>query len=81
MRISIELPETLIDEACKMAHRNRMTLSQVIESGLYKILDDFSAAPPFKLRDERFKGDGLSAFAENMSWEEIRQFSYTDRHD
>ena len=76
MKTSIELPDALLAEAKKLAVANGLTLQEVIEAGLRKVIDASRGRKPFKLRKCSVNGKGL---APGMDWPRIREEIYRGR--
>jgi hypothetical protein len=57
MKTTVEIADPLFDEAKRAAHEAGVTLRELIEAGLRRVLDERKKhAKPFKLRDESVKG-------------------------
>jgi len=76
VKTSIELPDALLAEAMKLAAANGLTLQEVIEAGLRRVLDNARGRRPFKLRKCSVSGKGL---APGMDWPRIREEIYRGR--
>jgi len=86
MKLTIDIPDTLSREARKLAAREGITLSALIERGLRRVLTEakpFKKAPkkPFKMRDGSVEGNGLRPELRGASWATIRALAYGDRDD
>ena len=79
MKTSVEIPDSLFEEARKVAHRDRTTLKVLIEEGLRKIISDRKRRKGFRLRKATFKGNGLQSHLAGVSWDQIREISYEGR--
>lgn len=79
MKTTVEIPDTLFEEARKVAHRDRTTLKVLVEEGLRKIIADRRRRKGFRLRKATFKGNGLQPPLTGASWEQIRELSYEGR--
>jgi len=79
MKTTVEIPDSLFEEARKVAHRDRTTLKALIEEGLRKIITDRKRRKGFRLRKVTFKGDGLPSHLAGASWDQIRELSYEGR--
>jgi hypothetical protein len=79
MKTTVELPDTLMREARKMAAREGITLKTVLERGLRRVLAEPVASVPFKLRSVTFKGRGLHPDTRSASVSELRALSYEGR--
>ena len=79
MKTSVEIPDSLFEEARKVAHRDRTTLKVLVEEGLRKIISDRKRRKGFRLRRATFKGNGLQSHLAGTSWDQIRELSYEGR--
>jgi len=73
MKTTVEISEPLLSEARKMATREGITLSALIERGLQRVVAESTQGTPFKLRRGSFKGKGLQPDLRHASWEQIRR--------
>jgi hypothetical protein len=83
MKVTIDIPDTLLREARKLVAREGITLSTLIERGLRRVLTEAKpvkkrSKKPFKMRDGRFQGNGLRPELRDAPWSVIRALSYTD---
>jgi hypothetical protein len=58
VKTTVEIADPLFDEARREAQRAGVTLRELIETGLRRILDERQRAKPFKLRDGSVAGRG-----------------------
>jgi hypothetical protein len=79
MKTTVEIPDSLFEEARKLAHRDRTTLKVLVEEGLRKIITDRKSRKGFRLRKVTFKGNGLQSPLSGASWDRIRELSYEGR--
>lgn len=79
MKTTIQIPDSLFNEARKLANEEQTTLKALMEEGLRKIIAEHRQRGSFKLRSATFKGSGLQANIEGASWERIRDISYEGR--
>jgi hypothetical protein len=73
MKTTVDLPEALLAQAKKYATENGLTLQEVIEAGLRRVLDDARGRKPFRLRKASVSGKGLRP---GMDWPRIREEIY-----
>ena len=59
MKTTVEISDSLLREARKMAAREGITLRTLIERGLHRVVAETKPSTPFKLRRASFKGKGL----------------------
>ena len=77
MKTTIEISDSLFIDAKRFAAARGLTLRQVVEAGLRRVLESQQAATrPFRLRKVTFKGTGL---AEDDDWNSIREKIYEGR--
>lgn len=79
MKTTVEIPDSLLEEARKLASREGTTVRALVEEGLRRIVAERKQAPAFRLRKASFKGGGLQPQAEGASWERIRDMAYEGR--
>jgi hypothetical protein len=79
MKTTVQIPDTLFEEARKVAQRERITLKALIEEGLRRIIADRKRRTAFRLRKASFKGNGLRPDLAGASWEKIRELTYEGR--
>jgi hypothetical protein len=76
VKTTVEISDSLLREARKLAAREGVTLRTLIERGLHRVVAETKAAPPFKLRRASFKGKGLHPDLRDASWDEVRDLAY-----
>jgi hypothetical protein len=79
MKTTVEIPQTLLDEARKLASQEGTTLRALVEEGLRRIIAERRHAGAFRLRQATFKGTGLQAGVAGVPWERIRDLAYEGR--
>jgi hypothetical protein len=79
MKTTVEIPQTLSDEARKLAAQEGTTLRALVEEGLRRIIAERRHAGAFRLRKATFKGTGLHAGRAGVPWERIRDLAYEGR--
>lgn len=75
MKTTIELSDSALTEARRVAAREGTTLRALVEEGLRHVLAERRArrGGAFRLRAASFKGDGLSPEFEGRDWAAIRE--------
>lgn len=81
MKTTIEIADKLLEQAKRVAVRDRTTVRALVEHGLRRELTDRTQAKPFRLRKASFKGRGLQAGVRGLSWERLREMAYEGRGD
>ena len=79
MKTTVDIPQSLLDEAKKLAASHRTSVKALIEEGLRHVISEHQRSGTFRLRKATFKGDGLHAEMEGVSWESIRECAYEGR--
>jgi len=79
MKTTVEISDSLLREARKLAAREGVTLRTLIERGLHRVVSETRQGKPFKLRAVTFKGKGLRQELRGAPWEKIRDLAYEDR--
>jgi len=79
MKITIELPDSLWNEAKKLAAKERTTVRAFVEQGLRRIIAERKSRGTFHLGKASFEGKGLQPGVEEATWERIRETIYQGR--
>jgi hypothetical protein len=79
MKTTIELGDSLLAEAKRVAAERNTTLRALVEAGLREVLGEHRrAAAPFRLRRVTAKGKGLRPELQGASWQQLRDMAYGD---
>jgi hypothetical protein len=77
MKTTVEISDSLLDEARRVAAREGTTLKVLIEQGLREVITQRRRrAGAFRLRKASFKGKGLQPGIADASWDRIREMAY-----
>jgi hypothetical protein len=79
MKTTVDIADTLLDEAKRVALRDGTTVKALLEQGLRQILSERKANGTFRLRKATFRGRGLQSGMADLSWERIRDLAYEGR--
>jgi Arc/MetJ family transcription regulator len=79
MKTTIQIADSLLQQARRVAQRENTTLKALVEQGLRRALAERTNSSGFRLRKATFKGKGLRRPLAGASWEEIREASYEGR--
>jgi hypothetical protein len=79
MKTTVEIPDSLMDEARKLASRQNTTLRVLIVEGLRRVVSERKRTGGFRLRDASFAGNGLQSDLAGAGWERIRDMAYEKR--
>jgi len=79
MKTTVQIPDSLLAEAQRLARRERTTLKALVQEGLRRVVEEHKHQKRFKLRKASFKGNGLVPAMEHASWERLRDMAYEGR--
>jgi hypothetical protein len=79
MKTTIDIPDSLLAEAKKLASREGMSLKVLLLESLRRVIQERKRKVPFRLPKVTYKGEGLQAHFQGASWEKIRDFTYEGR--
>ncbi len=79
MKTTIEISDSLLDEAKKLAAKEGTTVRAFVEQGLRKVVAERKSRGVFRLRKAAFKGKGIQPGMEDATWERIRETIYQGR--
>jgi Arc/MetJ family transcription regulator len=79
MKTTIEISDSLLDEAKRLAAKEGTTVRAYVEQGLRRILAERKSRGQFRLRKAAFKGKGLQPGVQDATWERIRETIYQGR--
>ena len=75
MKTTVEISDSLLREVRKLAVREGVTLRNLVERGLHRVVAETAHETKFKLRRVTFKGKGLRAELSGAPWEKIRDLA------
>ena len=77
MKTTVEIPDSLFEEAKACAESRHVPFRQLVEEGLRAVIQESQRTRRrFRLRDVSFGGKGLQ---KDLSWPDIRQTIYEGR--
>jgi hypothetical protein len=79
MKTTVELSDSLLQQAKRVALRERTTVKALIEQGLRLVVADRKHGAKFTLRNAAFRGDGLLSGRSLQDWAAIRDLVYSER--
>jgi len=79
MKTTVEIPNSLLEQAKRLAAQENTTVRALVEEGLRRILAERRRKECFKLRKVSFKGNGLQPGMADASWHRIRDAIYGGR--
>ena len=79
MKTTVELSDSLLRQAKRVALKERTTVKALIERGLRLVVTGDKRGKSFKLRRASFKGDGLMSGRSLQDWKAVRDAIYSER--
>ncbi len=79
MKTTVDIPQSLLDEAKELAANNRTTVKALVEEGLRRVIGEHQGSKMFRLRKATFKGKGLQTDMAGATWEAMRERAYEGR--
>jgi len=79
MKTTVEIPDSLLQEARKLAEKEGSSIRVLVEEGLRQVILERKKGKKFHLRDLSFKGKGIQSDINEGSWEKIRELIYEGR--
>lgn len=76
MKTTVEISDSLFEEAKAWAASHRLSFREIVEDGIRKMIAAGPDEPPFRLRDGSF---GPATPAQMPDWAEIREVIYAGR--
>ena len=76
MKTTIDISDNLLNRAKEVARREKTTLKQLTEEGLYLVLARRGRGSARKVEPVVFQGQGLSPAFHGKSWAELRDEIY-----
>jgi hypothetical protein len=79
MKTTLDISDPLLQEARKVAARERTTLRALVEQGLRLVVAEKKRRRSFRLRRVSFKGRGLRRELGDAGWQRLRDLTYEGR--
>ena len=79
MKTTIDIAEPLLIRAKEVAATEGVTLRELVEDGLRRVIDERGRRGSFRLRRATFRGEGLQPDVAGGSWERLRDLAYEGR--
>lgn len=76
MKTTVDIADSILLAAKKLAAEERTTLRALVEEGLRRVLEQRHQKGEFKLRRASFEGQGLQPGIREGEWEQIRDLIY-----
>ncbi len=72
MKTTIEISDSILSQAKKLAREQNVTLRSLTEEGLRKVIEERTERGKVRVTPVVFDGNGLTADFQGASWERIR---------
>ena len=79
MKTTIDIADSILNDARRLAAREGLTVKALVELGLRRIIAEKKRAGPFRLRKASFKGKGLQPGMKDAGWDRLRDLAYEGR--
>jgi hypothetical protein len=79
MKTTVEIPDSLLQQARRLASQEHTTVKALVQEGLRRLMAERKAGKPFKLRKVSFRGNGLQPQMAGAAWQQIRDAAYQGR--
>ena len=79
MKTTIEIADAILDEARRVATREKTTIRALVERGLRQVVREHRSRQTFRLKKATFRGKGLHPDVAGAGWERIRAITYEGR--
>ena len=79
MKTTIDIADSILKEARRLAAGEGVTVDALVERGLRQVIARKKGGGQFRLRKASFKGDGLQPGASEGGWERVRKLAHEGR--
>jgi hypothetical protein len=79
MKTTIEISDSLLREARKLASQEHTTIRALVEEGLRRLIAERKYNVQFTLRKATFRGQGMHPDLAGGSWAQVRDRAYEGR--
>ena len=79
VKTTVEISPALVGRCQRLAQKERLTLSALVEEGLRRVIADRERKPAFRLRRTPFTGGGFCKGFDAASWNRVRDAIYDGR--
>jgi hypothetical protein len=79
MKTTIDIADSLLQEAKKISSMENTTVRALVEEGLREAINKHKSCGTFKLRKATFKGKGLQSDFSPGQWNKISSTAYEGR--
>jgi hypothetical protein len=79
MKTTVEIPDSLLQEARRLAEKEGSSIKVLVEEGLRRIILERKKGKRFRLRKVSFRGKGVQPDVTEGSWDKVRELVYEGR--
>lgn len=79
MKMTVDLPDGLVQEAQDVARAEGTTLRALVADGLRLVVDRHRSESRFRMPDAAVDGNGLRPEVQEAGWDRLRAMIYGDR--
>jgi hypothetical protein len=79
MKTTIDIADSILEQARELAARRGTTLRALVEDGLRRVVDDRREETAFRLRRVTYGGRGLRSEMADAGWDALRDVAYRGR--
>ena len=79
MKTTIDITDSILNDARRLAAREGLTVKTLVELGLRRVIAEKKRTDPFRLRKASFKGKGLQPGVKDAGWDRLRDRAYQGR--
>ena len=79
MKTTIDIADPLLNRAKQVAAAEGVTLRELVEDGLRRVIEEREKRDGFCLRRATFRGQGLQPDVAEGSWQRLRDLAYEGR--
>jgi hypothetical protein len=79
MKTTVDIADSLLGHARRVAAERGTTLRALVEEGLRRVLGEQRSRVGFRLRRATFRGNGLRAEVAGAGWDGVRRRAYEGR--
>ena len=76
MKTTIDISDTLLTQAKRLAREQNLTLRSLTEEGLRRVISERTLPTEPRVKPVTFEGRGLSSEFRDASWSKIRAAAY-----
>lgn len=79
MKTTIDITDSILNDARRLAAREGLTVKTLVELGLRRVIAEKKRTGTFRLRKATFKGKGLQPGVKDADWDRLRDRAYQGR--